>query len=82
MSDNRRFTRLRPEFAHLYPALSPGEWEPAADVGSRLLLWQLQQPGTQALGSRLLDSRHFEFRGGGSGERAGETRTRREDQPV
>ena len=82
MSDHRRYTRLRPEFAELYPALTPGEWEPASEVGSRLLLWQLQQPGTQALGSRLLDSRHFEFRGGAPEERPGELRTRREDQPA
>jgi len=33
-------------------------------MGARVLLWQVQQKGTAALGTRLLDQRHFEFRGG------------------
>jgi hypothetical protein len=33
-------------------------------MGAKVLLWQVQQQGTDALNSRILDGRHFEFRGG------------------
>ena len=44
-----------------------------------MLLWQVQQQGTAALASRILDERHFEFRGGW--DRGGKTdlRTRASD---
>ena len=29
-----------------------------------MLLWQVQQQGTAALASRILEEQHFEFRGG------------------
>lgn len=59
-----REARLKPEAAHLYPEISPGIWLPAADLGAQLLLWQLQAPRPTALGDRLLDEQHFDFRGG------------------
>jgi hypothetical protein len=59
-----REVRLRAEFASMYPPLTPGVWEPAAEVGARMLLWQVQQQGTGALGTRLLHEDHFDFRGG------------------
>src|SRR3954466_3063013 len=59
-----RQARLKPEFASLYPPLTADVWEPAAEMGARVLLWQVQQKGTAALGKPLLDERHFEFRGG------------------
>jgi hypothetical protein len=59
-----REARLRPEFADLYPTLTPGQWEPAARVAevvlARLLLLQISEAPLQ---DRLLDERHFEFRG-------------------
>src|SRR5688500_6458157 len=64
MDSTARQARLKPEFAGLYPPLTPDVWEPAAEIGARVLLWQVQQRGTAALGMRLLDERHFEFRGG------------------
>ena len=64
MDSTARQARLKPEFAGLYPPLTPDVWEPAAEMGARVLLWQVQQRGTAALGMRLLDERHFEFRGG------------------
>jgi hypothetical protein len=64
MDSTARQARLKPEFASLYPPLMPDVWEPAAEMGARVLLWQVQQKGTAALGRRLLDERHFEFRGG------------------
>jgi hypothetical protein len=59
-----REARLRPEFADLYPTLTPGQWEPAARVAeavlARLLLLQISEAPLQ---ERLLDEKHFEFRG-------------------
>lgn len=59
-----REARLRREYAALYPNLSPGEWLPAADVGAKMLLWQLRTGRPPRLGERLLSNAHFEFRGG------------------
>jgi hypothetical protein len=64
MDSTARQARLKPEFAGLYPPLTPDVWEPAAEMGARVLLWQVQQQGTAALGMRLLAEEHFEFRGG------------------
>jgi hypothetical protein len=59
-----REARLRPEFAHLYPTLTPGQWEPAARVAevvlARLLLLQISEA---SLNDRVLEENHFEFRG-------------------
>ncbi len=59
-----REARLKPEFANQYPQLEADVWEPAAEMGAKVLLWQVQQQGTAALATRILDERHFEFRGG------------------
>jgi hypothetical protein len=59
-----REARLRPEFAHLYPTLIPGQWEPAARIAevvlARLLLLEIAEAPIQ---DRLLNEQHFEFRG-------------------
>jgi hypothetical protein len=59
-----REARLRPEFADLYPTLTPDQWEPAARVAevvlARLLLLQISDA---PLPDRVLDEKHFEFRG-------------------
>lgn len=59
-----REARLRPEFADLYPTLTPGQWEPAARIAevvlARLLLLEISDA---PLRDRVLDERHFEFRG-------------------
>ena len=44
-----REARLKPEFAELYPPLVPDIWETAAEMGAKVLLWQVQQQGTDAL---------------------------------
>jgi hypothetical protein len=74
-----REARLRPEAAHLYPGIPAGVWLPASDIGAKLLLQHLGSPAAPELGNRLLDERHFEFRGGV--ERGAETplRTRTGD---
>ncbi|HEX2250172.1 MAG TPA: hypothetical protein VHH32_07460 [Gemmatimonadales bacterium] len=79
MDSTARQARLKPEFAELYPPLTAGIWEPAAEVGAKILLWQLQQRGTEALGTRLLDERHFDFRGGWCRGSETELRTRVSD---
>jgi hypothetical protein len=59
-----REARLRPEFADLYPTLTPGQWEPAARVAeavlARLLLLEVSEAPLQ---DRVLQEEHFEFRG-------------------
>jgi hypothetical protein len=71
-----RHARLKPEFAHLYPALEAGVWMTAAEAGAKVLFWQLQQSGADALGRRLLATAHFEFRGGWERGGATDLRTR------
>jgi hypothetical protein len=48
-------------------------------MGAKVLLWQVQQQGTDALSSRILDERHFEFRGGWYRGSETELRTRASD---
>jgi hypothetical protein len=59
-----REARLLPEFAHLYPTLMPGQWEPAARIAevvlARLLLLEISEAPIQ---DRVLNEEHFEFRG-------------------
>ena len=59
-----REARLRREFAHLYPTLIPGQWEPAARIAevvlARLLLLEISEAPIQ---DRVLNEEHFEFRG-------------------
>jgi hypothetical protein len=60
-----REASLKPQFAHLYPPLEAGRWEPAAAMADRIVAWLVRQPnrGYVAPG-RVLRSEHFEFRGG------------------
>ena len=68
-----REAKLRPEYASLYPAIEPGVWMRASDVGRQLLLWHLTA-------DRVMSEEHFEFRGGHRRDLAlGEQRTRADD---
>ncbi|HEU5171075.1 MAG TPA: hypothetical protein VFU46_11090 [Gemmatimonadales bacterium] len=60
-----RETRLKPIYASLYPALRDGVWEPASVVVDKLIAALLNEGAALAaiLTGRLLDERHFEFRG-------------------
>ena len=49
------------------------------EMGAKVLLWQVQQQGTDALSSRILDERHFEFRGGWYRGTGTDLRTRASD---
>jgi hypothetical protein len=59
-----REARLRPEVAYLYPGIPAGVWLPASELGAKMLMLHLRAPASPNLGNRLLDDRHFEFRGG------------------
>ena len=59
-----REARLRPEFAALYPELTPGQWEPASRIAEVVLArFLLKQMGEDPM-ERALQESHFEFRGG------------------
>ncbi|HXE57062.1 MAG TPA: hypothetical protein VNK43_03615 [Gemmatimonadales bacterium] len=60
-----REARLRPEYAALYPTVTPGVWEPAGDIALRVLLQLIQQGRMASVRDRILNDEHFEFRGRG-----------------
>ena len=60
-----REARLRPEFAALYPGLTPGQWEPAARIAEAVLANVfLREIGDAPQPDTRLNEAHFEFRGG------------------
>ena len=59
-----REARLRPEFAGLYPYLTPGVWEQAAVLAYRVMASILGGPNARFISKeRALDPAHFDFRG-------------------
>ena len=59
-----REARLRPEFAHLYPAITPDLWESAAVLADRVVSLLLRSPGSRFIATdRILPPEHFDFRG-------------------
>lgn len=77
MEATSREARLRPEFASGYGNLSVTEWYPVGML-VRLVARQLAQGDTgsspRLSGTRPLDDRHFEFRGGVERDAAWRTR--------
>ena len=59
-----REARLKPEFVDLYPGLEAGVWYKAAWLSARQFARNPCE-GDAASIARMLDERHFEFRGGG-----------------
>jgi hypothetical protein len=59
-----REARLRPEYAHLYPGLEPDAWAVAAGILPVVLRHRMHLEGHWEFSRRILDDRHFEFRGG------------------
>jgi hypothetical protein len=57
-----RQARLKPEFASLYPGFQAGVWRPAAEAAAQLLA--LMRSASAAFEERVMNERHFEFRGG------------------
>jgi hypothetical protein len=76
-----REARLRPEYADLYPELTPGQWEPAARIAEVLLArFLLQQMAADPM-ERALQESHFEFRGGAQDPPIMNPRRRVQDPP-
>ncbi len=73
---------LRSGFGHLYPGIPAGEWHPAAVMVNLVLS---NRPGTSHVSAadreRVLDERHFQFRGlPSAGSQDDRRRTRLEDR--
>jgi hypothetical protein len=73
---------LKSGSAHLYPGIPPGEWQPAAVMAEMVLA--LRSGAARALPQsldRVLDDRHFEFRGRlSAGAQDDQRRSRLEDR--
>ena len=71
MSPPFREGRLRPEFAALYPDLTPGTWVPACSLTEFILERGLYRRLTGSPAKlRPLPEEHFDFRGGPTREPA------------
>jgi hypothetical protein len=73
---------LKSGSAHLYPGIPPGEWQPAAVMVDMVLALRTaaSQRASQQR-SRVLDQRHFEFRGRlSAGAQDDQRRSRLEDR--
>jgi hypothetical protein len=60
-----REARLRPEFAELYPGIEADVWYTAATIAEHMLVRLVHQVARE-LPPRVLDPRHFDFRGSDS----------------
>jgi hypothetical protein len=75
----QREARLRPEFADFHAPVTPGVWLAAAGVAEQVMEYA-STADVLGLFPRVLDARHFEFRGGDAGPRPPGALTRLEDQ--
>jgi hypothetical protein len=73
---------LKSGWAHLYPGIPPGEWQPAAVMVDMVAtLRSGSGPSSPKARDRILDERHFEFRGRlSAGAQDDQRRTRLEDR--
>ena len=73
---------LKSGYAHLYPGIPPGEWQPAAVMADMVFsLGPASRPTAPQARPRVLDERHFEFRGlPSAGTQDDQRRTRLEDR--
>jgi hypothetical protein len=60
---NVRQALLKSGSAHLYPGIPAGEWQPATVMADRGLALRSIPRTTHGSRERILDERHFEFRG-------------------
>lgn len=83
MAGHLRQARIRAEYAAWYPSIQVATWLPARSVARAVERQLLGEPSPYSLaprwlpGPRLLDDRHFFFRGGAA--RNPTARSRRED---
>lgn len=73
---------LKSGSSHLYPGIPPGEWQPAAVMADMVLaLRPGARQGPPGRRNRVLDERHFEFRGRlSAGAQDDQRRLRMEDR--
>ena len=73
---------LKSGSGHLYPGIPPGEWQPAAVMVDMVLALRTNgAPGASPGRDRVLDERHFEFRGRlSAGAQDDQRRSRMEDR--
>jgi hypothetical protein len=73
---------LKSGFSHLYPGIPTGEWHPAAVMVNLVLSTRGgPRPSTDAERDRVLDERHFQFRGlPSAGSQDDQRRIRLEDR--
>jgi hypothetical protein len=73
---------LKSGSAHLYPGIPPGEWQPAAVMVDMVVaLRTAASQGASHPRNRVLDERHFEFRGRlSAGAQDDQRRSRLEDR--
>jgi hypothetical protein len=70
---------LKSGFGHLYPGIPPGEWQPAS-VMVKLVMMSRSSSRNVDL-DRILDERHFQFRGlPSAGTQDDQRRSRLEDR--
>jgi hypothetical protein len=71
---------LKSGSAHLYPGIPPGEWQPAAVMVGMVLALRSGSSHSRNR-NRVLDERHFEFRGRlSAGAQDDQRRSRLEDR--
>jgi hypothetical protein len=73
---------LKSGFGHLYPGIPPGEWQPASVMVKLVLLSRSGSRNPAGLDrDRVLDERHFQFRGlPSAGTQDDQRRSRLEDR--
>lgn len=73
---------LKSGFGHLYPGIPPGEWQPASVMVNLVLLSRSGVRTQVAVDrDRVLDERHFQFRGlPSAGTQDDQRRSRLEDR--
>jgi len=72
---------LKSGSAHLYPGIPPGEWQPAAVMADMVQALRAGARHQVEPADRVLDGRHFEFRGRlSAGAQDDQRRSRQEDR--
>ena len=73
---------LKSSSAHLYPGIPPGEWQPAAVMVDMVVAQRAGSNNGPSQGrNRVLDERHFQFRGRlSAGGKDDQRRSRLEDR--
>ena len=72
---------LKSSYGHLYPGIPPGEWQPVAVMVDLVRSLGLGRHQAEGQPDRVLDERHFQFRGlPSAGTQDDQRRSRLEDR--